>query len=74
MIFRSRQVRVTLAPRTVVHNLVAEHITIDAEVILASLTLVPTRLASAFGTFGPRCIARAVSGRRERRQAAETLR
>ena len=78
MILRSRQVRVTLASRTVVHNLVTEHITINAEMILASLTLIPAGLAGAFSTFGAHCITRAavgaVGGRRERRQAAETLR
>ena len=62
MTFRSRQVRITLASRTIVDDLVAEHITIDAEVVLASLALVSARLAGAFG------------GGREGRQAAETLR
>lgn len=78
MTFRSRQVRITLASRTIVDDLVAEHITIDAEVVLASLALVSARLAGAFSTFGTRRIARAAvgafGGGREGRQAAETLR
>ena len=60
------------------HNLMAEHIAINAEMILASLALVPARLASSFGSFGTRCIACAavstLAGRWESRQAAETLR
>ena len=78
MVFRSGQVRIALTSRTVVHNFVAEHITIDAEVIPASLALIPAGLAGAFGTLRTHYIAcaavDALGGRRKRRQAAETLR
>jgi hypothetical protein len=63
MLFRrSRQMRITLAPRTIMHNLMAENIAINAEMVLASLTLVPARLAGALGSFRTRCIARAAVG------------
>ena len=78
MIFRPRQVRIALASRTIVHDLMAENIAINAEMILASLALISARLASALGSFRARCIActavGALAGRWEGRQAAETLR
>ena len=78
MIFRSGQVRITLASRAIVHDLMAEYIAIDTEMILASFAFVPARLAGTFGTFWARSIARAavgaIGGGWERSQAAETLR
>jgi hypothetical protein len=44
------------------HNLMAENIAINAEMVLASLTLVPARLAGALGSFGARCVACAAVG------------
>ena len=72
MVFRSRQVCVALTSRTVVHNLMAENIAVDAEMVLASFALVPARLAGAFGPLG--ATVDALAGRWESRQAAETLR
>jgi len=57
------------------HNFVAEDITVDAEVLLARLAFVSTRLAGALGSFGAACTAvcTCVVDRREGRQAAEAL-
>lgn len=55
----------------------AEDVAVDAEMILASLALVPAGLTGAFSTFGTRCVAcaavGAIGGRGERHQAAEAL-
>jgi hypothetical protein len=52
MLLCSRQVRSALAPRTVVHDLVAENITVDAEVVLTGLAFIPARFAGSLGSFG----------------------
>ena len=60
--------RITLTPRAVVNDLVAEDIAIDAEVLLARFALVSTRLASTLGAFGavPATVCACIVDRRER--------
>ena len=51
LLLQTRQMRITLTPRAIVYDFMAEDIAVDAEVLLARFALVPTRLAGAFGSF-----------------------
>jgi len=75
LLLQPRQMRTTLTPRAIVHDLVAEDIAIDAEVILARFALVSARLARAFGSFwaARAAVCDGIVGWWKWRQTAETL-
>ena len=50
----SRKMRTALTPRTIMRHLMTENIAINAEVIPASLALIPARLTRTFRSLRPR--------------------